>query len=78
MIKLAIDLGSSLTKIYRADANNGIALFVRFGKTGRRGRRPLPCRLGKIRLERFYVKGVAAKVRRETSPRPTVVIGFYR
>lgn len=27
MIKLAIDLGSSLTKIYRADANNGIALF---------------------------------------------------
>ncbi len=27
MIKLAIDLGSSVTKIYRADANNGIALF---------------------------------------------------
>jgi len=27
MMKLAIDLGSSLTKIYRADANNGIALF---------------------------------------------------
>lgn len=27
MIKLAIDLGTSVTKIYRADANNGIALF---------------------------------------------------
>ena len=27
MIKLAIDLGSAVTKIYRADANNGIALF---------------------------------------------------
>lgn len=27
MIKLAIDLGSSVTKIYRADANNGVALF---------------------------------------------------
>lgn len=27
MMKLAIDLGSSVTKIYRADANNGIALF---------------------------------------------------
>ena len=27
MIKLAIDLGSSVTKIYRVDSNNGIALF---------------------------------------------------
>ena len=27
MMKLAIDLGSSVTKIYRADSNNGIALF---------------------------------------------------
>ena len=26
MIKLAIDLGSSVTKIYRADASNGIVL----------------------------------------------------
>ena len=26
MIKLAIDLGSSMTKIYRADTNSGIVL----------------------------------------------------
>ena len=26
MIRLAIDLGSSMTKIYRADTNNGIVL----------------------------------------------------
>ena len=26
MIKLAIDMGSSMTKIYRADTNNGVVL----------------------------------------------------